>query len=150
MENNSTKVPVNIRIENCNVQVVPNADAAVQNFYGDQFVPNDCRRVTSTAASQSEQTAPPDETRSQAITVLRVHIRDVARLEIYLDNLSACQSASDLAEVVVTMRKKEGWPNEVEIVKERFINLIKVLAPNVTKGNSVSNIRARIKDRLGG
>ena len=41
MDDNKNKATVNVTIENSTVQVVPNADSAIQNinFYGDQYVP---------------------------------------------------------------------------------------------------------------
>ena len=151
MDDNKNKATVNVTIENSTVQVVPNADSAIQNinFYGDQYVPQELLSPMPTAVSQRDQSeSPDDEKRAMAISSLKIHIANKERLNDYLKNLSICESAAQMAEVIVTMRRNEGWPDDVEIKKERFIEMMKILAPRVTKGNTVSNIRARIKEKL--
>lgn len=46
------------------------------------------------------------------------------------------------------MQHQEPRITKEEITKERFISIVKALAPDVKKGNTVSNIRARINDAL--
>ena len=129
--------------------MVPNADAAIQNFYGDQFAPQEYRRPVPATTPQPDQIeSPDDKKRARVISTLKIHIPNTERLNEYIANLSLCESAAQMADVIVTMRHTEGWPDDVEIKKERFIESMKVLAPMVVKGNTVSNIRARIKEKL--
>lgn len=154
----NTNATVSISIHNSTVQVVPQAKEANMIFYGDQFAPKEFRQpVTSPdaapaaipASAPAPQPAPQESAdekrRAEAVSTLQMHITDMERLDNYLRNLALCKDASQLADIAVSMRKNEKWPDEVEIKKERFINLLKALAPNVTKGDTVSNIRARIK-----
>ena len=48
--------------------------------------------------------------------------------------------------VVVDMQAQEPKLWKEETVKERFIRLLLPLAPRLTKGTSVDNVRARIND----
>lgn len=143
------KATVNVTIENCTVQLVPNADVAIQNFYGDQFAPQEYRCQVPVAAPQPDPVENVDDKkRVKAISSLKIHIESKERLNEYLENLCICESAAQLAEVIVTMHRNEGWPDDVEIKKERFIESMKLLALGVIKGNTVSNIRARINEKL--
>lgn len=65
----------------------------------------------------------------------------------YTSRLAQCASAGDIGKVVVDMRKdEEVRVDEYEMVKERFINVLIALAPNVTSGKTVNNVRQRIND----
>ena len=158
MEDNKDKPTVSITIHDSNVQVLPNATEATMNFYGDQFAPPEYRHqesavapahagsaTASPAAAPAPQQSADAQRRSEAVSTLRIHITDEQRLNNYLQCLANSHDASQLAQIALSMQKNEHWPDEVEIRKERFINLLKALAPKVTKGNTVSNIRARIK-----
>lgn len=157
-KDNKPNANVSINIQNSTVQVVPNATEANMIFYGDQFAPKDYRQPMISSDAIPDTALPPvpalqpvslqssdEKLRAEAISTLQMHITEKARLDNYLQNLALCKDAVQLAQVAVSMRKNEKWPDEVEIKKERFINLLKVLAPGVTKGDTVSNIRARIK-----
>jgi len=78
---------------------------------------------------------------------LLLYINKVEILKQYTSRLAQCTSASDIGKVVVDMRKDdEVRVDEYEMVKERFINVLLALAPNVTSGRTVSNVRQRIVD----
>ena len=145
-----------VNIYGGNNQIQPNVTEANMIFYGDQFVPQELQRPSSPAATsvapapdaapqpvreQSEQ----DARRTMAVNNLKLHITDEKKLEDYLDQLRICNTATRLAKTIVAMHREVGWPDDIEIHKEQFINDMKVLAPLVTRGDSVSNIRARIK-----
>lgn len=66
----------------------------------------------------------------------------------YHSQLSECKTATELAQVVMTMLTHEPEVNKEEIVKERFIKKLLPLAPQILKGTSIDNIRARINDAL--
>lgn len=49
--------------------------------------------------------------------------------------------------IMSDMRKdEEVRVDDYEMVKERFINVLLTLAPHVTSGKTVSNVRQRIND----
>lgn len=109
-----------------NVQIFPNVTHAVQNCYSDQF---------STSELSEEEKA------------LRLYINNVGILKQYASRLAQCTTASDIGKVVVDMRKDEQVRvDEYEAVKERFINVLIDLTPNVSSGKTVSNVRQRIID----
>lgn len=124
-----------------NVQILPNATQGIQNFYGDQFAEEvlKANANTNTANAAHQLT---DEEKS-----LQLYINKVEVLKQYSSRLAQCTSASDIGKVVVDMRKdEEVRVDEYEMVKERFINVLLALTPNVTSGKTVSNVRQRIND----
>ena len=161
MEDDKGTPSVTISIQDSNVQVLPIAKEATMNFYGDQFAPKEYRQAkpsVARAAAEAQADIPAviptpqqsanEQRRAEAISTLSMHVTDEKRLKNYLQCLANCKDATQLAQVAVSMQENEHWPDEVEIRKERFINLLKVLAPGVVKGDTVSNIRARIKALL--
>ena len=64
----------------------------------------------------------------------------------YLSQIGECQTAAELAKVVVEMAEQEPRLTAEEIVKARFISQLLPFAHKLTKGTSVDNIRARIND----
>ncbi len=124
-----------------NVQILPNATQGIQNFYGDQFA-EEALKANAKAQSNASSIELTEEEKA-----LQPYINKVALLKQYTSRLAQCTSASDIGRVVVDMRKdEEVRVDEFEMVKERFINVLLALAPNVTSGKTVSNIRQRIID----
>lgn len=124
-----------------NVQILPNATQAVQNFYGDQFA----EEALKANACANENNAAPELTEEEK--ALQLYINKVEVLKRYTSRLAQCTSASDIGRVVVDMRKdEEVRVDDYEMVKERFINVLLALAPQVTSGKTVSNVRQRIND----
>lgn len=122
-----------------NVQILPNATQAVQNFYGDQFAEEALK------ANANAGNAIPELTEEEK--ALQPYINKVELLKQYTSRLAQCTSASDIGKVVVDMRKdEEVRVDEYEMVKERFINVLLALSPNVASGRTVSNVRQRIID----
>lgn len=122
-----------------NVQILPNATQAVQNFYGDQFAEEALK------ANANAGNAIPGLTEEEK--ALQPYINKVELLKQYTSRLVQCTSASDIGKVVVDMRKdEEVRVDEYEMVKERFINVLLALASNVASGRTVSNVRQRIID----
>lgn len=119
------------------LQVNPNATSAVQNFYGDQFAAEKIREGVLNGLDLSPEAGK-----------FAIYINKVEELPRYLSLLSACTSAAELAQVVMTLMKNEEKITKEEVVKERFIEKLLPLAPHVTKGTSVDNIRQRINDAL--
>lgn len=70
------------------------------------------------------------------------------RLSQYLMQIDACQSATELAQVIVHMQQQEPNLSSTEIVKERFISQLLPFASNLQNGATISNVRARINDAL--
>lgn len=126
---------IHINIHGGNNQILPNATEGIQNFYGDQF------------ADKILSGNPPDESLPIEAQKL-LHYIDKERLPQYLTLLGECRSATELSQIVVDMCAQEPKLVKEEIVKERFIQLLLPLAPKLTKGTGVNNIRARINDAL--
>ena len=124
-----------------NVQILPNATQGIQNFYGDQFAED----VLKANANISNGNAAPELTEDEK--ALQLYINNVEVLKQYTSRLAQCTSAGDIGKVVVDMRKdEEVRVDDYEMVKERFINVLIALAPNVTSGKTVNNVRQRIID----
>lgn len=124
-----------------NVQILPNATQAVQNFYGNQFAEE---ALKANANAQSAECPPQLSEEEKA---LQPYINKVELLKQYTSRLAQCTSASDIGKVVVDMRlDAEVRVDEYEMVRERFISVLLALAPNVTSGKTVSNVRQRIID----
>jgi len=124
-----------------NVQILPNATQGIQNFYGDQFAED----VLKANANISNGNSVPELTEDEK--ALQLYINNVEVLKQYTSRLAQCTSAGDIGKVVVDMRKdEEVRVDEYEMVKERFINVLIALAPNVTSGKTVNNVRQRIID----
>lgn len=118
-----------------NIQILPNATTAVQNFYGGRDAeanPDEEKNGESTLASEAAR--------------LSIYINKVEDLNLYLAQIVACTSASGLAQVIVNMAEREPKITPEEIVKERFISLFLPITPKITSGKSIDNIRARIND----
>ena len=126
---------IHINIHGGNNQILPNATEGIQNFYGDQFA----EKILS--ANQQNEGLPIE---AQKL----LHYIDKEQLPQYLSLIGECQSATELAQVVVDMCMQEPKLSKEEIVKERFITLLLPLASKLTKGTSIDNIRARINDAL--
>lgn len=124
-----------------NVQILPSATQGIQNFYGDQFAED----VLKANANISNGNSVPELTEDEK--ALQLYINNVEVLKQYTSRLAQCTSAGDIGKVVVDMRKdEEVRVDEYEMVKERFINVLIALAPNVTSGKTVNNVRQRIID----
>ena len=124
---------VNITINGGITQILPNATEAKQIFYGDKFA----EKLLS-GESPKEESLP--EVDKLSIYINKEHIPG------YLAQIAECQTAPDLAKVVVEMAEQEPRLTAEEIVKARFINLLLPFAFKLSKGTSVDNIRARIND----
>lgn len=124
---------VTININGGNNQILPNATEAVQNFYGDQFadkILNEQKR---------------DEVSLPEVERLSLYINK-EHIVGYIVQIAECQSASELAKVVVQMCEQESRLTQEDIVKERFISLLLPFATKLTKGKGIDNLRARIND----
>lgn len=114
------------------IQILPNATKAEQNFYTGSPV----------------STLPPAENLEEPLsdTALRLglYINKVEDLRGYLTMLAACTTAKEIAEVVAIMAEREPKLTREEIDKARFISLLPPLAPQVTKGVTIDNLRIHI------
>ena len=124
---------VNITINGGINQILPDATEAKQIFYGDKFA----EKLLS-GESPKEESLP--EVDKLSIYINKEHISS------YLAQIGECQTATELAKVVVEMAEQEPRLTAEEIVKARFINLLLPFAFKLSKGTSVDNIRARIND----
>ena len=116
-----------------NNQILPNATEAVQHFYGDQYAEKILQKET------------PSEPINPALEKLAIYINKES-LPTYIAQIGACESATELAKVVVSIAQQDSKLTPEEIVKERFIKLLLPFAPKLTKGKGIDNLRARIND----
>lgn len=116
-----------------NNQILPNATEAVQHFYGDQYAEKILQKET------------PSEPINPAFEKLALYINKES-LPTYIAQIGACESATELAKVVVSIAQQDSKLTPEEIVKERFIKLLLPFAPKLTKGKGIDNLRARIND----
>ena len=146
---------VKISIYDSIVQVLPNATKAVQNFNGDQFAEKILSKKEADEDSSSDADSP--EARKLALYIGEALSSEAEKLSRYIDKdhipehlnkIRACNNATDLAQVVVSLLDQEPKLTEETIVKENFIQCLLPFAINITTGRSVNNIRARINDAL--
>ena len=116
-----------------NNQILPNATEAVQHFYGDQYAEKILQKET------------PSEPINPALEKLALYINKES-LPTYIAQIGACESATELAKVVVSIAQQDSKLTPEEIVKERFIKLLLPFAAKLTKGKGIDNLRARIND----
>ena len=116
-----------------NNQILPNATEAVQHFYGDQYAEKILQKET------------PSDPINPALEKLALYINK-EYLPTYIAQIGACESATELAKVVVSIAQQDSKLTPEEIVKERFIKLLLPFAPKLTKGKGIDNLRARIND----
>ena len=116
-----------------NNQILPNATEAVQHFYGDQYAEKILQKET------------PSEPINPALEKLALYINKES-FPTYIAQIGACESATELAKVVVSIAQQDSKLTPEEIVKERFIKLLLPFAPKLTKGKGIDNLRARIND----
>lgn len=131
MEEEKAKMTFNI--SGGNVQILPNATEAVQNFnyYG-----------TSDAVSHytpESTTAAPDLSSRFAI-----YINNVETRERYISQLKNCQSAAEVGRTVVAMVQEVPGLTFDTAKTEPFIRILLCLATSVTKGVTVENFRKAI------
>ena len=124
-----------INIYGGNNQILPNATEAVQNLYVYDHA-NKLQVVQTTSDALS----------SEAEKLSRYIDKD--HIPEHLNKIRACNNATDLAQVVVSLLDQEPKLTEETIVKESFIQCLLPFAINITTGRSVNNIRARINDAL--
>ena len=115
-------------------QILPNATEANQYFRESSDTDADDRAV----AEQTAATLSPEAQR------LSLYINNVEALRGYLTLLSQCTSAREVGETVALMAQNEPMLTSEDIVKERFIALLPPLAPQLTKGMSIDNLRIQI------
>lgn len=127
---------ISINIYGGTNQILPNATKAEQNIYGDQLA----ERVL----HPSEAGQPLSEEARRLAT----YINKVEDLEGYLTLLAACTKAREIGEVVAVMAQKEPLLTKEEICKSRFISLLPPLAPKVTDGITVDNLRIHIDNAV--
>jgi len=120
---------ITITIHGGNNQILPNATEAIQNFYVGEY----CGE-TSQEEEDGRSGLMPETIR------FRAYINKEEDLERYLAQIV------ELAQVILVMQENEPKITPEEMVKERFIRLFLPITPRITKGKSVSNIRARIND----
>jgi len=134
MEDNN-KANIIFNISGGNNQILPNANKAEQNFYGDKYI----EEMMKTTGEPQEPKLSPEATR------LSLYINNVEVLSEYVSKLSICTNAKELAQVVMDMvNDAECKVDQYLMVKQEFIEVLQPLAPQVTSG--ISNIRKYINE----
>lgn len=133
-----------------NIQILPNATQAVQNFYGDEFARKVLIKTVHPVAPQeqqsdTEQEAPADVSDEDDCR-LAIYISNEEALREYIKLLRSCRTARDLGEVVATMCQNESQINEELIVKKDFIDLLLPFLIKWAKGQTTDNIRMAINN----
>ncbi len=133
-----------------NIQILPNATQAVQNFYGDEFARKVLIEkvhpvVPQEQQSDTEQEAPADVSDEDDCR-LAIYISNEEALREYIKLLRSCRTARDLGEVVATMCQNESQINEELIVKKDFIDLLLPFLAKWAKGQTTDNIRMAINN----
>lgn len=133
-----------------NIQILPNATQAVQNFYGDEFARKVLIKtvhpvVPQEQQSDTEQEAPADVSDEDDCR-LAIYISNEEALREYIKLLRSCRTARDLGEVVASMCQKESQINEELIVKKDFIDLLLPFLTKWAKGQTTDNIRMAINN----
>ena len=126
-----TMPEVNITINGGTNAIAPNATKIEQHFYADRPVEN---LLSSKTADKIPE-----------VGKLSLYINK-ENIPGYLAQLGECQTASELAKVVISMVESEPRLTTEEMVKERFIKLLLPFALKLTKGATVDNVRQRIND----
>lgn len=117
-----------------NNQILPNATEANQYFGANSYHSGEAP----SCADQPVTALVPEAQR------LSLYINNVEALHGYLTLLSQCTSAREVGEIVALMAQSEPALTSDEIIKERFISLLPPLAPQLTKGTSIDNLRIHI------
>ena len=133
---------VTININGGNNQILPNATEAVQNFYGDQFVPTEVTSSAPQTTSPAPQATSPAEADKLALYINK------ECLDTYLPQLATCRSAKELAKLVIAMYEHDPKLSKDDIVKEQFISLLLPYVSHLSKGTSISNLRTNINAAL--
>ena len=133
---------VTININGGNNQILPNATEAVQNFYGDQFVPTEVTSSAPQTTSPAPQATSPAEADKLALYINK------ECLDTYLPQLTTCRSAKELAKLVIAMYEHDPKLSKDDIVKEQFISLLLPYVSHLSKGTSISNLRTNIHAAL--
>lgn len=134
------KTGIVINIHGGTNMIVPSATSAVQNFYGDRFA-----RV----AIQDENSTFQENELSKEEQELYKYVHDINQMRFYAKQMSDCQMAHDLAEVVGNMLD-DGYVEKKLIVKGVFIRAILPFATSLTTGRKVDNVRVQINNMLAG
>lgn len=133
-----------------NIQILPNATQAVQNFYGDEFARKVLIEkvhpvVPQEPQSDTVQEAPADVSDEDDCR-LSIYISNEEALREYIKLLRSCRTARDLGEVVATMCQQEPSLTDELIVKQSFISLLLPFVPTWEKGQTIDNIRVAINN----
>ena len=115
-----------------NVQILPNATEAVQNFnyYGTGDAVPQCTPDAAAAPDLSSRFA--------------IYINNVETRERYISQLKTCQSAAEVGRTVVAMVQEVPGLTFDTAKTEPFISILLCLATSVTRGVTVENFRKAI------
>lgn len=137
-----SKVNIIINISGGNNQILPNATHAEQHFHG-HVAKEPQPKVEDLDTAEYKQPA------SYEIAPFASYVKEVEVLDYYCRKMSFCTSARLLADIVMEMLINDSVKvDKDEIVRQRFINTLLPLCPQITTGRTISNVRAYINDAL--
>ena len=138
MEEEKAKMTFNI--SGGNVQIIPNAKEAIQNFnyYG-----------VGAAAAHGTPAAAAEEALQSSVTPdissrFAIYINNVEARNRYIPLLKSCQSAAEVGRAVVAMVQEVPGLTIDTAKTEPFITILLCLATSVTRGATVPNFRKAI------
>ena len=138
MEEEKAKMTFNI--SGGNVQIIPNAKEAIQNFnyYGIGGAVSHCTPSTTEEANLQSSATPDISSR------FAIYINNVEARNRYITLLKSCQSAAEVGRVIVAMVQEVPGLTIDTAKTEPFITILLCLATSVTHGTTVPNFRKAI------
>ncbi|MGM9778722.1 MAG: hypothetical protein ACI3ZD_10385 [Prevotella sp.] len=138
MEEEKAKMTFNI--SGGNVQIIPNAKEAIQNFnyYGIGCAVSHCTPSTAEEASLQSSATPDISSR------FAIYINNVEARNRYITLIKSCQSAAEVGRAVVAMVQEVPGLTIDTAKTEPFITILLCLATSVTRGTTVPNFRKAI------
>lgn len=138
MEEEKAKMTFNI--SGGNVQIIPNATEAIQNFnyYGTGGAVSHCTPAAAEEANLQSSATPDLSSR------FAIYINNVEARNRYITLLKSCQSAAEVGRAVVAMVQEVPGLTIDTAKTEPFITILLCLSTSVTRGTTVPNFRKAI------
>lgn len=119
--------------------ILPSVTSVVQNFY--------CRPLEEEIMPNSTVIQKTEDNMSIEERNLYKYVYNLEKLRVYVERISRCMTAHDLANVVGEILD-EGYVEKETVVKAVFIQTLLPFARNLTSGGKVDNVRQQINNML--